>query len=78
MKAQLNKVIVKVEKEDELLEMTEAPDTARGVITSIGKTADLDAKVGDTAVFSGRAGVPFEHEGVQYLLLTQLEIYLTL
>lgn len=78
MKAQGKKLLVEVKKKKDLIGQTEKPKTAEGTIISMGPECDLTAKEGDTVVFSGYAGIPFDRNGTDYMLLNRDEIYLTL
>ena len=77
MKAQLNKVIVKVHKTESLLGNTETEASARGTVISKGPTNKCDIKEGDTILFSGFAGVRFKEDNKDkddHLVLQEAEV----
>jgi len=78
MEAELNKIVVEVIKEESVIKKTETSKTAKGKIISRGEACTCKAQVGDTVLFSGFAGANFEHEGTEYLVLNENEIFVKL
>lgn len=78
MIAHLKKVVVELIKDDEILKSTEAKPSVKGKVISKGYACECQIGVGDTILFSGFAGIPFEEGGNKYLVLTQEEVLVSL
>lgn len=78
MKAQLKKVIVEIIEKEKLINNTEVEKTAEGRVVSKGPSCEIEAEEGDIILFSGYAGIPFEHGDKKYSVLNQDEVLVKL
>jgi chaperonin GroES len=75
-----DKVLIKRIEQKSKMGSLIIPDSSRpsqkiGVVVAIGNIDSEFLSVGDQVIYAGYAGVEITHEGEDYLLLNEIEIY---